>query len=65
MKLPGFIGGSYTVPAKVFDALRTVNYYPELSESGTSRNVAMFVRTPGLVQLVATNGNAGRGMFTR
>jgi len=64
VKLPGFIGPSYTTPAKVFDSQRTVNYYPELSESGTSRNVAMFVRTPGLAQLVATNGSAGRGMFT-
>lgn len=64
MRLPGFIGSSYTTPARVFDSQRTGNFYPELSESGTSRNVAMLVRTPGLLQIVATNGSEGRGMFT-
>ncbi|KGG83033.1 hypothetical protein P245_25750 [Comamonas thiooxydans] len=42
-----FVGGSYTSRSLNWDAQRSVNLYPVLSESGTSRSVAMLTTTPG------------------
>ena len=44
-----FIGGSYAARSPAFDAQRTVNLYPEVSGSGTSKSVSMLVGTPGTV----------------
>lgn len=43
-----FVGGSYTARSPTFDAQRTVNLYPEVSGSGTSKTVGMLIGTPGL-----------------
>ena len=42
-----FVGGSYTSRSLNFDAQRSVNLFPIMSESGTSRSVAMLTATPG------------------
>lgn len=42
-----FVGGSYTSRSLNFDAQRSVNLYPVMSETGTSRSVAMLTTTPG------------------
>lgn len=54
MRLPGFIGPSYTLRSKNFDAQRCVNLYPEINElgSGKEREVAALVSTPGLTHLL-------------
>lgn len=42
-----FIGGSYRARSYNFDASRTVNLYPEVSGTGTSKTPAMLIGTPG------------------
>lgn len=63
MKFPGFVGGSATARSRAFDAQRTVNLYPEVSESGTSKTVAMFVGTPGLAPWATVGSGGIRGML--
>jgi hypothetical protein len=43
-----FVGGSYPARSPNFDAQRTINLYPEKSDSGTSKTGAMLVGAPGL-----------------
>ena len=62
MKLP-LVGPTYQSKSLPFDAQRCVNLYPEISESQTSVEPAMLVRTPGLVQLVEAGGGPIRGMI--
>lgn len=58
-----FVGGSYDGRSPSFDAQRTINLYPEGSESKTSRTPAMLVGTPGL-SLWATVASQGvRGVI--
>jgi len=47
VKIP-FIGPSYDVEALSFDCQRSINLYPILSESGTSKSVAALRKCPGL-----------------
>lgn len=62
--LDGFIGGAYTAISTNFDAQRCVNLYPERSESGTSKTIAMLVGTPGLaVFATVPAGTVVRGMI--
>ncbi len=61
--LQGFIGGAYESRSHAFDCQRCVNLYPEMSESGTSKNVAMLVGTPGLSVLNTLVGAGIRGML--
>lgn len=42
------VGGSYNGRSPSFDAQRTVNLYPEVTESKTSRTPAVLIGTPGL-----------------
>ena len=58
-----FVGGSYTSHSLNFDAQRTVNLYPVLSESGTSRNVAMLTTTPGHRKWLDVGDGPIRGLF--
>jgi hypothetical protein len=56
-----FIGASYTARSKSFDSQRCVNLYPEMSGSGTSKNIAALYGTPGLVLWAALAGGGVRG----
>lgn len=42
-----FVSGSYQARSPRFDAQRTVNLYPEMSGSGTSKTIAMLIGAPG------------------
>lgn len=42
------VGGSYLARSTNFDAQKTINLYPEMSGSGTSKSIAMLIGTPGL-----------------
>ena len=63
MKFPCFIGGSYRSRSKFFDSQRTVNLYPEISKSGTSKNIAALYGTPGLRLWKNLVGGNIRGML--
>lgn len=58
-----FVGASYTTRTKRFDAQRSVNLYPEISESGNSRTVAALYGTPGLALWKNLAGGVVRGML--
>ena len=58
-----FVGGSYAARSRTFDAQRTVNLYPEVSGSGTSRSVAALYGTPGLSLWATLDGGAVRGLL--
>lgn len=64
MRFPGFIGPSYQMPSKIFDAQRCVNLYPVLNELGTGKEDEkyMLVGRPGLSLLVA-GSNPNRGIY--
>lgn len=53
-----FVGGDYNSRSPSFDAQRTINLYPEGSESKTSRSPSMLIGTPGL-SLWANAGSGG------
>lgn len=59
-----FVGGSYQARSANFDCQESLNLYPELSESGTSKSVAALIGTPGL-DLALPLGTAApiRGMY--
>lgn len=61
--LAGFIGGAYESRSRTLDCQRTVNLYPEVSDSGTSKNVSMLVGTAGLRSITVLNGYVVRGMI--
>lgn len=63
MKFPGFIGGSYRARSRFFDSQRTINLYPELSKTGTSKNIAALYGTPGLRLWKNFSGGGIRGML--
>jgi hypothetical protein len=56
-----FIGGTYRARSAAFDAQRTINLYAEVSQSGTSKNIAMLVGTPGLTLFSTLVGGGIRG----
>lgn len=62
MKFP-FVGGSYTARSRFFDAQRTINLYPEVSKSGTSKSIAALYGTPGLRLWKNFLGGGIRGML--
>lgn len=63
MRLRGFIGQSYNLDAKSIDAQRSVNLFPRVNESGTSKEqeVIALIDTPGLSEKV----NVGDGLPQR
>lgn len=63
MKLP-IVGPTYTLESRVYDAQRCVNLYPELSEVGTSKQVARLVGTPGLELFLSLGSDPIRGCIT-
>ncbi len=66
--LDGFVGGAYLARSIAMDAQRCINWYPELSESGSGKTQSMLLPTPGLKQfaLIHVNGGGarGNGLFT-
>jgi hypothetical protein len=63
MKLDGFIGPTYTLPAPSAGSQRLVNLYPEVYEAGPRKdNVARFVGTPGLRKLATLGDGQLRGI---
>jgi hypothetical protein len=48
MKLPGFIGPTYSSRSQTADVQRCINLYPEIIESGTGQNKVTYYGTPGL-----------------
>lgn len=63
MKIP-FVGPSYNVEAIIFDCQRSINLYPILSESGTSKSVSALRRTPGLKLFATSPGGPSRGSIS-
>lgn len=57
MQIP-FVGASYTARSTNLNCQRSVNLYAEKDESGTGKNVAALIGTPGL-RLLATLGGSG------
>jgi len=58
-----FLGGSFNGRSPSFDAQRTMNLYPEMGESGSSRSPVALIGTPGLsLWTTLTNGGI-RGMI--
>jgi len=47
VELTGFIGGAYKLQSASINCQRCVNLYPQLDESGTGKNVAALLGTPG------------------
>lgn len=55
------VGQSYQMEAVSFDSQRTVNMYPLLSETGTSKSTTALRCTSGLREFAAIGGGAIRG----
>lgn len=64
MKLPGFVGPTYTMDARTFDAQRCVNMYPIASEVGTSKSVSALRSAPGYDLFTTAGGGPIRGCKT-
>lgn len=61
--LQGFVGGAYMSRSANFDAQRCINLFPEKSDTGTSKDIAMLTGTPGLKLWAALTGSTIRGMI--
>lgn len=64
MQLKGFIGPAYTLQSTNINAQRCVNLYPQMDESGTGKNVACLLGTPGLVTFCEIGDKPVRGIIT-
>lgn len=58
MQIP-FVSGAYLARSSNLNAQRCVNLYPEKDESGTGKNVAALLGTPGLRLLLTLPGTGG------
>jgi hypothetical protein len=58
-----FLGGSFNGRSAAFDAQRTVNLFPELGESGSSRSPVALYGTPGLKLWTTLTGGGIRGVL--
>lgn len=58
-----FVNGSYNGRSPSFDAQKTLNFYVEATESGTSRSKAMLIGTPGCNPWLEMSGGGIRGMI--
>lgn len=63
MKLP-IVGGSYQMDALSFDVQRTINFYPLISEIGTSKEVTALRGTAGLLERYDVGTGSIRGMIS-
>lgn len=57
----GFVGPTYTSQSIIADSQKTLNWYPELVESGQGQSQMTMYRTPGLKLLVALPTGPVRG----
>lgn len=66
MELKGFISGAYKLQSTDINCQRCVNLYPQLDESGTGKNVASLLGTPGLTVFATLDAgpHPARGMIT-
>jgi hypothetical protein len=66
MRLPGFIGPSYTLQSRNVDCQRCIGLYPEVDELGTGKagEVAALNSTPGLGTLVTIGAGPIRAEYT-
>src|SRR5437899_8354938 len=60
----GFVGQSYSSQSVSADAQRTMNFYPEIIESGAGKSSAVLYPTPGLISLYALGTDPIRGLYT-
>lgn len=65
MRLPGFIGGSYTSQSILADSQRAVNVYPEAVESGLGKNKIVLYGRPGLKKVLTLAQAPIRGIFAQ
>lgn len=61
MKIPGFVGPTYQMDARSFDHQRSVNLFPILSESGSSKSVTALRITAGIEEFSNLGGGPVRG----
>lgn len=61
----GLAGPSYVSRSQDVDAQRTINYYPEIVESGRGKAPVVLYGTPGLSEYVDLVDTPIRGMITR
>lgn len=64
MKVPGFVGPTYTMDAVTYDCQDCVNLYPIISETGTSKSVAALRSAPGYEAFSEESAGPGRGAKT-
>lgn len=66
MRVPGFIGPSYTLQSVNIDSQRSVNLFPEVNALGTGKEkeVAALVPTPGLRLLLTLPTSPVRATYT-
>ncbi len=57
----GLVGPSYSERSLSFDAQRTINFYPELNQSG--KEISALYGTPGLSVFCDTGLSKSRGLF--
>lgn len=60
MKL-AIVGPSYHLDDRSFDCQRSINWYPLVSESGTSKEISAMRGTPGTGLFAMAGGGPGRG----
>ena len=60
----GFVGGDNEAASRYFDCQQTINYYPEVSPSRTSKEVVALLGCPGLIQVAAAPGGGAPGYST-
>ncbi len=64
VKLPGFIGPSYTSESRIAAYDRSVNVYPEQIESGTGQNSYVLYMAPGYTAFCTLPDTPVRGFYT-
>lgn len=64
MRLPNFIGGSYPAQSPTAALERTINFYPEMSETPGEKGRGKLYPTPGVTEFAsATTDTPVRGLF--
>ncbi len=64
MRLPSFVGPSYTSESRIAAYDRTVNLYPEQIESGTGQNSYVLYLPPGYATFCTLPDTPVRGFYT-
>ena len=65
MRFKGFIGQSYNLRNTQYDCQRTVNWYPEVDETGLGKEAeqSQLIPTPGLAPLISGLNGGSRGGY--